>query len=69
LTIAQSITVGESETEGGYLTSDDESTKLEQRQPKKGKSVRFKKRSDESGHIAGKVRTRFVSMDDSSFNE
>ena len=55
-------TAEESETEGGNLTSDDDeeedddSTRNErQRHSKKGKSVRFKNRNHESGHIAGKV--------------
>ena len=59
LTNAPSVgeTAGESETEAGnYTSNDDDSTRHErQRQSKKGKSVRFKNRNHESGHIAGKV--------------
>ena len=60
-------TAGESETEAdNYTSDDDDSTRHErQRQSKKGKSVRFKNRNYESGHIAGKVsnfdKSRWVS--------
>ena len=48
-------TAGESETEAGNFTSDDDSTRQERNRPKKGKSVRFKNRKYEGDHIAGKV--------------
>lgn len=48
-------TAGESETEAGNFTSDDDSTRQKRHTPKKDKSVWFKNRKYEGDHIAGKV--------------
>jgi len=58
LTNAPSADETAGESEAGNYTSDydDDSTKHErQHQSKKGKSVRFKNRNYENGHIAAKV--------------